>query len=167
MLLNIAPQLLYSYNDFSSADTAVIIGIVIGAIVGLGIAVVIGVFYCLTLQNALKAVSPVNRKMEPGQVWLLLIPFFGLIWHFFVVSRVSESIGDEYKSRGVPEDPKPAYGLGLAFCITSCCTWIPVLGGIASIGGLICFIIYWVKINDHKNKLMQLPPAGSGESTIF
>jgi len=167
MLLNIAPQLLYSYNDFSSADTAVIIGIVIGAIIGIGIAVVIGVFYCLTLQNTLKAISPVNRKMEPGQVWLLFIPIFNLVWHFFVVSRMADSIENEYRSRGAQVDSRPAYSIGLAYCILSLCGWVPFLGSFAGIASLICFIIYWVKINDYKNKLMQLPPVGSEESTIF
>jgi len=36
------------------------------------------IFYLLTLQNALKTISPQNRKMEPGKVWLLFIPLFSV-----------------------------------------------------------------------------------------
>jgi hypothetical protein len=55
----------------------------------------------------------------------------------------------------VSEEPRPGYGVGIAYCICSCCGIIPVLGVIASIGGLVCWIIYWVKISGYKTKLQQ------------
>ena len=110
------------------------------------------IFYLLTLQNTLSKVSPSNRKMVPGQVWLSLIPLFGIVWQFIIVTRISESLRAEFYERqiSVPEE-KPGYGLGIAYCVLYCCSIIPILGGLASLGGLVVWIIYWVKINEYKN----------------
>jgi hypothetical protein len=110
------------------------------------------IFYLLTLQNTLSKVSPSNRKMVPGQVWLSLIPLFGMVWQFIVVTRMADSLQAEFRERGitVPEE-KPGYSLGIAYCVLYCCSIIPILGGLASLGGLVVWIIYWVKINEYKN----------------
>ncbi len=90
--------------------------------------------------------------MVPGQVWLSLIPLFGIVWQFIIVTRISESLRAEFDERqiSVPEE-KPGYGLGIAYCVLYCCSIIPILGGLASLGGLVVWIIYWVKINEYKN----------------
>jgi hypothetical protein len=64
------------------------------------------IFYLLTLQNTLSKVSPSNRKMVPGQVWLSLIPLFGMVWQFIVVTRMADSLQAEFRERGitVPEE---------------------------------------------------------------
>ncbi len=112
------------------------------------------VFYLITLQNILKKVSPENQKMPPANVWLLFIPLFNIGWHFVVVSRVSDSLKAEFTKRGITfEAERPAYGVGLAYCILNCCTIIPVLGIVASIGWLICWIIFWVKVSSYGTKL--------------
>ena len=41
-----------------------------------------GILYLAALQKALERCSPVSRAMRPRQVWLLLMPVFGLVWHF-------------------------------------------------------------------------------------
>jgi hypothetical protein len=126
------------------------------------IALGVRILYILTLQNTLKQVTPQNRKMEPGQAWLLLIPLFNIVWEFITVNNVSESVGNELRSRGVPDVPKPAYGVGLAYCILNICFFIPF----APLAGLICFIVYWVKVSGYQSKLKSLPPA-SQESVVF
>ena len=55
------------------------------------------IFFILTQQWTLQAVSPENRKMPPGNVWLQLIPIFNFYWQFVIVNRISESIGLEYE----------------------------------------------------------------------
>ena len=42
------------------------------------------VFYFISLQRALEAISAENRLMPPGQVWLSLISIFNIVWMFFV-----------------------------------------------------------------------------------
>jgi len=53
-----------------------------------GIILLPTIFYLITLQNTLHQVKFENRKMQPGQVWLCLIPLFGVIWQFFVVNAL-------------------------------------------------------------------------------
>jgi hypothetical protein len=114
------------------------------------------ILYLLTLQNTLNAVSAENRKMPPGNVWLMLIPLFNIVWQFIIVDRMADSLKAEFAKRNiVTNEERPGYSIGLTCCILSCCSIIPILGILASIGGLICFIMYWVKINDYKTKLQQ------------
>ena len=114
------------------------------------------IFYLITLQNTLTEVSSENRRMKPSQVWLMLIPLFGLVWQFIIINRIADSLKSEFAKRNVSiDEERPAYSIGLTYCILFCCGWIPVLGVLASIGGLVCWIIYWVKINGYKTKLQQ------------
>src|SRR5947207_546855 len=50
--------------------------------------------------RVLKRVEPDNRRMEPGLVWLNLIPVFNLLWMIVTIERVGESIRNEFQSRG-------------------------------------------------------------------
>ncbi len=112
------------------------------------------VFYLITLQNVLKKVSQENQKMPPANVWLLFIPLFNIGWHFVVVSRVSDSLKAEFATRGIDVGvDRPAYGVGLAYCILNCCSIIPFLGILAGLGWLVCWIVFWVKIGGYGAKL--------------
>jgi hypothetical protein len=149
--------LLRYYGDGSEFFAGLgIAAFVIVVLIACAIGITVQVLYLLTLQNTLKEVSPENRKMPPANVWLNLIPLFNLGWQFVIVNRMADSLKAEFDKRGiVSEEPRPGYGVGLAYCICSCCGIIPVLGVIASIGGLVCWIIYWVKISGFKTKLQQ------------
>ena len=113
------------------------------------------IFYLINMQNTLKAVRPHNRKMEPGQVWLMLIPLFGLVWQFIMVNKMADSLKAEFAERkiNVGED-RPGVNLGITYCILLCCSIIPFLGVLAALGGLVVWIIYWVKIAEFKSKLI-------------
>ncbi len=114
------------------------------------------IFYLITLQKTMNAIRPEFRKMPSGQVWLELIPLFGMVWQFFNVINVSDSLKREFDARGIPTaEPRPAYPIGLTFCILFCCSVVPILGGLAAIGGLVCWIIFWVKIANYKAQLEQ------------
>jgi hypothetical protein len=130
--------------------------ILILILIALCLALLPTIFYLITLQNTLKEVSYENRKMQPSEVWLMLIPLFGLVWQFIIINRIADSLKSEFDKRNISVDEeRPGYSIGLTYCILLCCGWIPVLGILASIGGLICWIIYWVKINGYKTKLQQ------------
>lgn len=123
-------------------------------IIVLGIMIIPQIFYLITLQKTIKEVSVENRKIQPNQVWLALIPLFGLIWQFIMVNGMALSLQAEFKKRNINiVDNKPGYSIGLAYCILFCCSIIPVLGVFAGITGLVCWIIYWVKINNYKVEL--------------
>jgi hypothetical protein len=125
----------------------------VGALIGFAIILIPGIFYCLTLQKALNRVSPENRAMGPGMVWLLFIPLFNIVWHFLVVLNMAKSLAAEFKKRNITTDAEPGKGVGLAMCILSCCGIIPVVGWFTGIATLVCWIIYWVKIAGFSNKL--------------
>ena len=119
--------------------------------------------YILTLQNTLKAIRPQNRKMKPTDVWLLLIPLFNLVWHFIVVTHITNSINVEYRSRNLSLNSQTSYGVGMTLCILCCLCLIPFLPILAFIPALICWIIFWVQIHGHKNRIIALsyssPPS--------
>jgi hypothetical protein len=117
------------------------------------IALIVNIFYLLTLQNTLHAIAPQNRTMRPGQVWLLLIPIFGTVWSFIMVGNMADSIENEFRARNWPTTARPTYSLGLAMSILAICSFIPFVRGFAGIAYLICWIVYWVQINDIKQRL--------------
>jgi hypothetical protein len=129
------------------------------------------ILFILTQQETLKAIQPGNRSMPPGEVWLQLIPFFNLIWHFIVVRNISKSIRNEFKYREQNSflglaDPeitaelhrKPTLDIGIAYCVLAVLSLL--IGSIVSLAALICWIIYWVKLNEYKNKLKRLSITG-------
>ena len=135
--------------NIGAAELLIILLILILSIIPL-------IFYLLTLQNTFNEISNENRKMPSGQVWLTLIPLFGLVWQFIIVNRMSDSLKAEFVKRNIKvEEDRPGIGIGLAYCILYCCSIIPFLGVLSGIAGLICWIIYWTKINDYKIKLQE------------
>ena len=48
------------------------------------------IFFLLQLQKLLNACTPGSRQMEPGMVWLNLIPLFGLGWMIYTVIDLIE-----------------------------------------------------------------------------
>ena len=119
------------------------------------------IFYLLTLQKALNRCVPEHRAMSPGMVWLNIIPFFGIIWHFFVVINMAKSLGAEFQKRQIEEEPEPGKKIGIIMCILICCGAIPVIGPLVSLGGLVLWIIYWVKIAGFSAKIAELPSSSA------
>ena len=127
------------------------------------------IFFLITQQNTLKAVQPQNRFMSPGEVWLQLIPLFGIVWQFFVVTRISKSIKKELASSNqfsFEENPydyvdlesdRPTYQVGMAMAILFTCSIlpIPVFEGLCTLAGIICWIVYWVNLSQCKTQIEQ------------
>lgn len=134
----------------------ILIAVAAGVLLGL----IPMIFYLITLSKTLTEVSEMNRKMPPGQVWLVLIPLFGMVWQFIMVNRIADSLKAEFESRNIQvTEARPGAQLGVAYCTLMVCGIIPILGGLATLAGFVCWIIYWVKINGYKTKLVQ---ANSG-----
>ena len=119
------------------------------------------IIYIPRLQRALERCSPASRTMSPGKVWLLLIPLFNDIWHFYVVSNLARSLGNEFKSRDVLNaDSEPGKSLGFAMCILFVCSFIPKIGLVLWLAGIVCWIVYWVKIEGYSRILSTPYEAG-------
>lgn len=132
----------------------------IGFVILLGIFVLPWFFFLLNLQNLLNRVSDHNRAMPAGQVWLNFIPIFNLGWFIYTVIRIRDSVRAEYGWRGWAPDGDFGYNVGLATGILAIVSffigWVPVLGWVLAIANLVCWILYWLKTSDLKNRLSQV-----------
>ena len=133
---------------------------ILAAIMGIGIFfiiifILIAVFYLLNLQNLLKTIKDENRDVEPGNVWLMFIPLFNIVYPFILYPKISSSVKKEFESRGISNNDDGAKNLGLAFAITGAAAILPIpfLSTIIALGNLVLFIIWWVKTAGFKNKL--------------
>jgi len=117
---------------------------------------VIYIIHLASMQSALEAVAPPARKMDPGQVWLTLIPLFGIAWQYIVVAAVADSLRNEYMRRGLSrEEDRPAYSIGLTSNILWTCRIIPYLGLIPAIIGLIMRLVHLQRVNAYRQRLAQ------------
>lgn len=134
-----------------------------------GLFIIPFVFFLLTLQNTLKVIEASNRKMEPGKVWLLFIPFFSFYWMFVVVNAIAGSSKLQLEQYGVYSEEKPTYSLGLPLAICYACTLIPIVNILASLAWIVLFILYWIKVNETKNQIVMMKQtfANNEENSIF
>jgi peptidyl-prolyl cis-trans isomerase D len=146
-------------------------------------AVVLWILYIRSLQRALERCSAASRAIFPDAVWLLLVPVFSAVWHFFVVSRLSKSLDNESRARNEPNTGRePGKQVGMAMCILPILSvvifvaaWIAVaqysapdvvvvsLQGTwlaAAIAFLVCWISYWVRIEGCSKALAKPHKAG-------
>ena len=142
------------------------------------------VLFFLAQQRILQVINPENRKLSPGSVWLQLIPVFGMVWQFIVVTRIARSVSKEMVSKmgdsildhsqvqikGTEESP--TYTIGIAYCILTTLgviinystryssSYLALFGSFFALTGMVCWIIYWVRVVNTKNKLIGLSSVG-------
>lgn len=112
-------------------------------------------------------------------VWLQLIPLIGLIWQFFVVTKIADSISKELETTkddsilGISNtaidalDKRPTFAIGITYCILSTASiiwnmvtmqtllWINIITLLLALSGMICWIIYWVNLAKYKNRIQS------------
>ncbi len=142
--------------------------------------VIPGILFFLAQQRILQVINPENREMSPGSVWLQLIPGFGLVWQFIVVTRIARSVSKEMTSKMgeaildnsqvqiIGTDESPTYTIGIAYCILTTAgviinystrhssAYLALFGSLFVLTGMVCWIIYWVRLVNTKNKLVGL-----------
>jgi uncharacterized membrane protein len=123
------------------------IGLAIYAVLA-GVRLCIGIVICLFLFSYYKRVPAQFRKMEPGLVWLLLIPCFNFVWNFFVFIRLPKSLQAYFASVGNSTAGDCGEGLGLAYSICEVAVLIPCLGLAIWIAAIVLLILYLVKANE-------------------
>lgn len=142
-------------------EMAAFLGIIaIAAVIGLIIGLVIMAFFCMTNQKALNACAEHNRLMQPGMVWLLLIPCVNAIWIYFVVINVPGSLKKEFEDRGRDDGTDYGKTMGLVAAIMmsaniliSCVPFLNYCTAVTGIIQLVFFIIYWVKVAGYAGQL--------------
>jgi hypothetical protein len=125
---------------------------------------ILAIFFLVSMSKALDRCRPRNRSMEPGMVWLMLIPLFNIIWSYFLVNRVTESIKREFRSRGWPQSGDFGQGIGMTACVIWSVNFfaqcIPYLGPVLFLVQVICWIVFWVKIAGFSSELARDPGDG-------
>ena len=134
----------------------------------MGIFLVPYIFFIRTQYSTLHAIQPENRLMHPNEVWLQLIPLFGLIWQFVVVARIADSIQREYQSHkevsflGMGDgdlqekiNERVTYTTGFSYCVVLMLSFIPVIGFIIGIPMLILWITYWRQLIKHRDIILE------------
>jgi hypothetical protein len=119
---------------------------------------VVFILHLVTMSAALNAIPQPLRKIPPGNVWLILVPFFGIVYQFIVIGAVSDSIKAEFMRRNVPRDEdRPGYNTGLTAAILFVCGIIPWLGIIISLIGIIFLLIHMNRIKAYTRYFEQNP----------
>jgi hypothetical protein len=149
------PAFLLAAADADEAVAVVSLLAVMGvvALVVFVISLAMAVAVCLIVTSALARVPVEHRKMEPGQVWLLLIPCFGLVWNFFVFQRVPDSFRSYFEARGRTEFGDCGRGLGLAYAITAVLCTLPLVNYLAAPACLVLLIVSLVRFHELKRHL--------------
>lgn len=137
----------------------------LGAIIAIAAAVfvvglIIAVLICLFLSSCLVRLPPEYRRVEPGMVWLLLIPCFPLVWNFFVYPKIAESFQSYFESTGRTDVGDCARGLAMLYCILTVVSLplglIPIIGLINCVVGpatLVIWIIVLVRFAGLKGQV--------------
>ena len=129
--------------------------------------------WCITMQNSLTFVHPQFRKLEPGLVWLTMIPVFGFVWQFIVVLAVARSLREEFYCRSVlTREPRPGQGSGLTASVLLTCLVYPLFGLPVAIVSIIPLLIHRGRIIEYTNLLKgirerELIPAEPMDLSVY
>ncbi|MBN2433055.1 MAG: hypothetical protein JXQ27_16405 [Acidobacteria bacterium] len=137
----------------SNQDVIGMIGGLAGAVISLVIFLGIMITIIMIVQSVYKRIPPEHREMEPGMVWLLLIPCFNVVWNFFVFPKLSRSLKSYFFSIGRTDVGDCGEGLGLAYAILSAVSIIPYLNCLTFPAAIIILIIFLVKATGLKNQI--------------
>jgi len=107
-------------------------------------ALALQIWFLVTAYKALNAVSPRNRDMEPGMIFLIFIPLFGIVWYFFIVIRIADAFAKEFDDRGLRSDGDFGKLIGILAPLIPCV-------------GLIMHIMWIMKVRGYTARL-----AGGG-----
>lgn len=105
-------------------------------------------FYCMDLKRCLELIEPKNRKANPKSVWYMFLMPYNFIEDFFIMINISNSLEEEAKENKKLENNND-FGMttGIGWCIAQILSFVPNYAGqIASIIGLILWIIHWIFI---------------------
>ena len=148
------PSITYSSNSEPEIFGAMLI-IAIAIVIGLLIGTAIGAVLCYFISSWLKEVPVEDRAMTPGKVWLLLIPLFNFYWMFRVyMLDIPKSFKNYFDRQGDQLVGDCGKNMGLWLCICTLGAFIPLLGSLVSIAGLVLYVLWLVKIHQLKNKII-------------
>ena len=78
--------------------------------------------------RAAASIPSEHRRMDPGLVWLMIIPLFQTVWAFFVASQVPGGFVDAFEERGLDRGDCGRFK-GMAFAICSVAQMVVAIVG--------------------------------------
>lgn len=139
--------------EAADAVAMVIVLLFYGVMFLVAIAMMALIFY--VLYSSLARIPAQYREMEPGQVFLLLIPCFNLYWNFEVYRKVPRSFRNYFNSIGRQDVGDCGEQLGLWASILLACGLIPCVGAItASVGGVMVLVLL-IKFWGYRNQIPE------------
>jgi hypothetical protein len=133
-------------NNFAGFEWglfAVIFLIMIGVALGI-----------LTLvAKAMAGVPDKYRPMNPGQVFLLIVPLFNLYWNFRVFEPMMQGYTDALTAKKLPVNGDGGVGMAKWYSIVNILCMVPLLNLLAAPAVLILFIMILVRAFDAKKAL--------------
>lgn len=143
--------------DIAALVAVYMVAICVALVVGLAIQAVI----CWLVSTCYSRIPQQFREMEPGMVWLLMIPCFNLVWVFFVYPKLARSFKAYFDSVGKTDVGDCGAQLGLWYCICTACCIIPCLNYLAAPASLVLLIIFLVKAWGLKDQIPASAASGA------
>ena len=157
--------LMLAQQNAEAAEAAGIIAMIFAILLfTIVISFAISILICLLIYLPYKDVPAEHQKMAPGLVFLLLIPFFNIIWNFIVFLRIPESFQSYFASQGRTDVGDCGRQIGLWYAICGVAAFVPCVNYVAAPAALVLFIIFLVKIWGLKGQIAAaaVPPPGGG-----
>ncbi|HWB90483.1 MAG TPA: hypothetical protein VG605_01470 [Puia sp.] len=143
------------------------------------------VVFLATEFSVLKRIRRENRLLQPGWVWLQIIPFAGQIWQFGVVYLIAGSIQKEWLADGEDsllgitheaardlKQSKPTLAIGMAYCALNSLVVFTnlfahltgdtaaLIAGLLALASIICWVIYWSSLASWNRRLKEKMQPG-------
>lgn len=142
-------------------DTTMVIYYLVGGI----ITIVLQVAFCWALYTAMSKV-PENKQVTPAWLpWLILLPVVGFIIAWITIPfTIPKSLTAALEGNAEAQQQCKKLGtIGLWNLICATLVFIPLLGFVLAVAAFVLWIMYWLKINDIRNKYLEagVSPAAS------
>ena len=144
-------------------------------------ALLLAIFFNLTMQRSMAAVSKKNQTISPGLIWLNLIPIpvVNTIWTMVFGIKTCIAINTEVERKIAPLTLAIVYP-SISLLVSVLSLFSSLIGRnsyesnqiislmiiILSIAGLVLFIIFWVQLNNAKNKLKGIYSVPADSETL-
>lgn len=147
-----------------------------GGCVVLVVGLTVALLFLSTMAGTVGRVRRENRRIEPAQVWLNLLPFFNLVWLPITVDRVAASIRAECEERGL-DDPGEGFTRPVGLTWLSLAAFLLPGAWMSDSFGTACFVLavflmalgfwvgYWAQLASYARRLRATkyaPPADEG-----
>ena len=101
--------------------------------------------FSLSIFRLGKRIDKARRIFPPWFAWMFLIPAVGYVFRWMVLPFGIGKALQRYDDTRIRKKGGTLFGLGLAVVIVPLLAWIPGIGSIAGVAGIIVFVLYWVK----------------------